>query len=160
MELRKFIATTIREYLNEQEMLNDGFWKKSHEQEIFKQTNNTWTHATYSEKLINNLKNGDDFIGEKEDLTNFNILNKGKFATYVNQYSPNFKKGSIFSGFEKHPFLITTELPNNAFQPNWNSKNYDNFNDSQNVGVLKPEYRKSENFKLWKLNNIGEFELI
>jgi hypothetical protein len=127
---------------------------------LFKQTPNTWTHTTYSEDLINQLKSGGNFIGNKEDLTKFNIPNKGPFATFVNQHSPNFKKGSIFQGFEQHPYLITTELPDEAFQPNWNSRNYDNFEDSQNVGVLKPQYRDSKNFKLWKKNKDNQFELI
>jgi hypothetical protein len=157
--MKKFIKTTIREFILEKEV-NEGFFDMFKTKEIFKENPNIWTHTTYSEELINHLKNGGDFIGNKEDLTKFNVPDKGRFAEYVNQHSPNFKKGSIFHGFEQHPYLITTDLPDEAFQPNWNSKNYDNFNDSQNVGVLKPEYRESKNFKLWKKNKNNEFELI
>ena len=158
-DLKQFIKTTIREFIEEKE-INEGMFNRFKRNEIFKQKPNIWTHTTYSDELINHLKYGGDFIGKKEDLSKFNIPIKGSFATFVNQHSPNFKKGSIFQGFEQHPYLITTELPDSAFQPNWNSKNYDNLNDSQNVGVLKPEYRESKNFKLWKRNNKGEFELI
>lgn len=158
-DLKQFIKTTIREFLNKQE-LKEGLFDRFKGNEIFKLKPNIWTHTTYSEELINHLKDGGDFIGKKEDLTKFNIPIKGSFATFINQHSPNFKKGSIFQGFEQHPYLITTDLPDDAFQPNWNSKNYDNFRDSQNVGVLKPEYRNSKNFKLWKSNKNNEFELI
>jgi hypothetical protein len=158
-DLRNFIKRTIREFIEEQQ-LNEGLFDRFKKNEIFKQNPNIWTHTTYSEELINHLKSGGDFIGKKEDLSKFNVPDKGSFATSVNQHSPNFKKGSIFHGFELHPYLITTDLPDDAFQPNWNSKNYDNFNDSQNIGVLKPGYRGSENFKLWKKNKNNEFELI
>ena|ERR1035437_8030353 len=157
-DFKQFIKTTIREFFEEQELKEvfDRFKRTI----IFKQNPNIWTHTTYSEELINHLKNDGDFIGNKEDLNKFNIPIKGSFATFTNQHSPNFKKGSVFQGFEQHPYLITTELPDEAFQPNWNGKNYDNLKDSQNVGVLKPEYRGSENFKLWKMNKNGDFELI
>lgn len=145
--------------------MNEGFFDRFKSKPktnpiIFKQTPNTWTHATWSEELINHLKNGGKFIGKKEDLNQFNVPQKGSFAVFVNQYSPNFKKGSIFHGFESNDFLITTELPDEAFQPNWNAKNYNNFQESQNVGVLKPEYRDSKYFKLWKKNKDNQFELI
>lgn len=140
--------------------INENFLNFFRKDKKLKLTPNIWTHSTHSEDLIKHLKSGGDFISKKEDLSKFNVPDKGKFATYVNQFSPNFKKGSIFSGFETHPFLITTELPDDAFQPNWNSKNYDNLIDSQNVGVLKPEYRKSKHFKLWRKNKNGDYILI
>jgi hypothetical protein len=140
--------------------LDEGIFDRFKKKEIFKQRPNIWTHLTDSEELVNNLKSGHDFIGKKELLTKFNVPMKGAFATYVNQHSPNFKKGSIFQGFEQHSYLITTELPDEAFQPNWNRRNYDNLTDSQNVAVLKPEYRDAKYFRLWKLNKNNEFELI
>lgn len=158
-DLNQFIKTTIREFIEEREII-EGIFDRFKRTEIFKQKPNIWTHTTYSDELINHLKSGGNFVGKKEDLSKFNIPDKGTFATYVNQHVPNFKRGLIFQGFELHPYLITTELPDSAFQPNWNSKNYSNLKDSQNVGVLKPEYRDSKNFKLWKRNNEGEFELI
>lgn len=156
---KKFIKTKIRDFVEEQE-LHESIFDRFKKNKIFKQNPNTWTHATYSEELINHIKSGGDFIGKKEDLSEFNIPIKGKFNVYTNQHSPNFKKGSIFQGFETHPYLITSELPDESFQPNWNGKNYDNLKDSQNVGVLKPEYRESKHFILWKRNKNGEFELI
>jgi len=166
--LREFIKKEVRNCLDENNSINEGLFdmfKKSKpvkQAEIFKQTPSIWTHATWSEDLINRLLKGEPFIGEKEDLSKFNVPNVGKFGTLMNNHAPNFKKGSIFHGFETHEYLITTELPDEAFQPNWNRKNYDNLEDSQNVAVLKPDvkYRKAENFKLWKKNNKGEFELI
>lgn len=146
--------------LEEINNIDENFLDRFKKVEIFNQKPNIWTHATDSIELINSLKSGKDFIGHKEDISKFNILDKGKFATYVNQHAPNFKKGDIFSGFELKPYLITTELNDDAFQPNWNSKNYNNLRDSQNVGVLKPEYRKASNFKLWQKNKNNKFELI
>lgn len=121
-------------------------------------TPKTWTHATSSEDLITKLKKGEKFIGKKEDLSKFNIPDKGPFATYTNQHAPNFKKGGLFKGYEITPYLITTELGDEAFQPNWNAKNYDSLEDSSNVGVLKPDYRDAKNFKLWKRNKKGDYE--
>lgn len=157
--LKQFIRTTLHEFV-EGEKMDEGLFDRFKRKEIFKQKPNIWTHATHSEELIKHLKSGGDFISKKEDLNKFNKPIKGSFSTFVNQHSPNFKKGSIFRGFEQYPYLITTDLPDTAFQPNWNSKNYDNFKDSQNVGVLKPNYRNSKHFKLWKKNKNNEFELI
>lgn len=157
--LRKFVKSTLLNLIEEHE-INEGILDRFKKKIIFKQKPNIWTHTTYSKELMDHLKNGGDFIGKKEELDKFNIPDKGNFATYINQHSPNFKKGSIFQGFEQYPYLITTELPDYAFQPNWNSKNYDNLIDSQNVGVLKPEYRNSNNFNLWNKNKDGEFELM
>lgn len=109
-----------------------------------------WVHSTYEKDLINSLLSGKDYIGKKEDINKFNVPDKGTFSMSINQHAPNFVKGRIFSGFEANPYLITTELEDDAFQPNWNRKNYDNLKDSNNVAVLKPEYRKSKNFKLWE----------
>ena len=142
------------------DFLDEGFFDKLRGKELFKQKSNIWTHSTSSEDLINRLLRGDDFIGKKEDLNDFNVPQKGSFATFVNQYAPNFKKGSIFHGFDRHPYLITTDLPDEAFQPNWNSRNYDSFKDSANVGVLKPDYRKAEHFKIWKRTKDGNYELL
>jgi len=158
-DLKRFIKKTVREVIKEQEQ-NEGLFDRFKSKEVFKQKPNIWTHTTYSDELFNHLLNGGDFVGAKEDLTKFNVPNKGPFATFVNQHAPNFKKGSIFHGFETHPYLITTELPDEAFQPNWNSRNYDNLEDSQNVGALKPDYRGAKNFKLWKKNKNRQFELV
>lgn len=128
-------------------------FKKDKEEVLTKDqviNSNTWTHATWNPKLINHLLGGKDFIGNKEDLKDFNVPQKGPFATFVNRNAPNFLKGDIFHGFEANSYLITTDLDDEAFQPNWNGRNYDNFKDSANVGVLKPEYRDAKNFKLWK----------
>ena len=123
----------------------------------FKLTPNTWTHLTSSEELMKDLKKGKKFIGKKEDLSKFNIQDKGSFRTSTNQEAPNFKKGGIFSGYEASPYLITTELGDEAFQPNWNARNYDNLGDSNNVGVLKPTYRDAKHFKLWKRDKKGQY---
>ena len=140
--------------------LSEGVFDRFKKKEIFKQAPNIWTHATDSEELIKHLASGKDYIGAKEDLSKFNIPSKGLFTSYTNQHAPNFKKGSIFYGYEHKPYLITTTLPDTAFQPNWNSKNYDSLEASSNVGVLKPEYRAANNFKLCKKNVNKEFELV
>ena len=143
--------------------LNEGFldsFKKKSGPEILTITPNTWVHTTSSKELINHLKNGGDYIGEKENLNDFNVPKKGSFASFVNANAPNFKKGGLFAGFELNPYYITTELPDSAFQPNRNAKNYDTLQQSDNVGVLKPEYRKSLNFKLWQRTKDGKYTLI
>ena len=154
----------LKLYLNEDDYLSQlkNFFRPNKKQQTFRLEDivspNTWTHATLSDELMNTLKQGNSFIGKKEDLRKFNIPHKGPFATFVNQHSPNFLKGGIFHGFKLHPYLITTELPDEAFQPNWNSKNYNSFEESANVGVLKPDYRNASNFRLWK--KVGDNEYI
>jgi len=111
----------------------------------------TWTHATWSSELINSLLSGKPYITKKEDIKKFNVpIKKVHGRDQANIYSPNFKKGDIFQGYESNPYLITTDLDDEAFQPNWNGINYDDFNDSQRVGVLRPDYRDAKHFKLWR----------
>jgi hypothetical protein len=142
------------------EGLFDRFKKKPVEKEIYKDAPNIWTHTTYSEELIKHLLDGGKFLGAKEDLKQFNKPVKGTNRIFVNTYAPNFKKGSIFPGYEVKDYLITTQLPDSAFQPNWNNTNYDSLKDSQDIAVLRPQYRDADNFKLYKKNSEGNFELI
>lgn len=153
----------------EEKPLNEGFFDKIKQsiksvgggkKVMFKMTPDTWAHATRSKELVDLLLSGKDFVGEKEDLIKFNVPIVGPFAKYDNKDSPNFVKGRLFHGYDKHPYLITTELPDEAFQPNWNSRNYDDLDKSSNVAVLKPEYRDAKNFKLWNRNQDGVYELI
>lgn len=148
----KSISTdNIYEMIKFRDLLPSKFRKKIKvfdKKEIVK--SDTWTHATWSEDLINQLLSGKPLIGKKENLKDFNVPKVSPFRTLVNVHAPNFKKGDIFPGFEINKYLITTDLDNNAFQPNWNSVNYDNFENSANVGVLRPEYREAKNFKLWE----------
>lgn len=156
MNLRSYIRKSLTEHLT-----SEGWMDKLKKKEpVLNITPNTWTHATGSKELIVLLKNGNKFIGNKEDLSKFNLPDKGAFRTLTNQHAPNFKKGELFSGFESNPYVITTELPDSAFVPNWNAKNYENFDDSQNVGVLKPEFRDAKYFKLWQRNKNNEYTLI
>lgn len=140
--------------------LNEGFFdkfKKPKSVEKLQITPNTWTHATAFKDLMDHLNNGGDFIGVKEKLNDFNVVNKGSFRSSVNRHAPYFKKGEIFSGYEVSHYLITTLLGDEAFQPNWNGTNYDNLKDSTNVGVLKPEFRDASNFKLWVRTEDGDY---
>ncbi len=136
-------------------LLPDRFKKKEKvldKKEVVK--SDTWTHSTWSADLINHLLSGKPYIGKKEKLDDFNVPLTGFLKGKTNINSPNFKKGEIFSGFESNKYLITTDLDDKAFQPNWNGSNYDALDKSQNVGVLKPEYRDAKNFKFWKRVNI------
>lgn len=123
-------------------------------------TPTTWTHATNSDQLVQRILSGEPFIGRQEDLSRFNRPDKGTFTTYTNQHAPNFKRGSLFSGYEISDYIITTDLPETAFQPNWNATNYDTFDQSQQVGVLRPQYRAVSNFKVWRRMDTGAYELM
>jgi len=72
-DFKQVIKTKIREFIEQQEF-NEGIFDRFKRNEIFKQKPNIWTHATSSDELINHLKSGGDFIGEKEDLSKFKKL--------------------------------------------------------------------------------------
>ena len=157
-ELDQLIESKVKQMISEFDF--NIFKKKKPEPIIFHMEPNIWTHMTSSDELIDHLKRGDDFIGHNEDLKMFNVVEKGSFATFVNQNAPNFKKGNIFPGHGSKKYMVTTDLPDYAFQPNWNAKNYNSFHDSQNVGVLRPNYRDAKYFKLWVRNKDSKYELI
>jgi hypothetical protein len=84
MELRKFIATTICEYLNEQQILNEG-------------ASDILYHFTYMNNLFNILKNNElsltAAIGSKSDYN----INKNKFyyLSTTRSKSSGYKKGDV-----------------------------------------------------------------
>lgn len=144
-------------------LLPSRFKKKKEEEKLFDKDevikSDTWTHSTWNPELINHLLSGKDYVGKKEDLKDFNVVNKKVHGKdQANIHAPNFKKGSIFQGYEANPYLITTDLDDKAFQPNWNGINYDDLNDSSNVAVLRPEYRDAKHFKLWKRVGVEDKE--
>ena len=55
---------------------------------------------------------------------------------------------------DKYPikWLVTTDLPDDAFQPNINGGNTDTLEKSHDIGVLKPQHRDIKNFKFYKYN--------
>ena len=154
-----FINMILLKSLHEQSFW-DRFKRTKPETETLTITPTTWTHATNSEELVQRILSGQPYVGRKEDLNQFNRPNRGSFATYVNQHAPNFKRGGVFSGYEISDYIITTELPETAFQPNWNATNYDSFDASQQVGVLRPQYRAASNFKVWRRTASGPYELM
>jgi hypothetical protein len=112
-------------------------------------TPTTWVHVTRDLLPFQLIVKTGKFIGKDEDLSQFNVTTQGKFRNFVNHKSLYFKKGSMFPGYEANNHIITTDLPDTAFQPNRNGINYDSLDKSDDVAVLKPEYRYAKNFKFW-----------
>ncbi len=141
------------DFLKESNFLSNIFNKK----EKLEMTADTWTHGTWSMEIIEAIKKTGKFIGKKENLDDFNKEFKGSFRVQTNLHAPNFYKGGFFHGYENAAYLITTTIGDDAFQPNWNAKNYNTLEESQNVGVLKPEFRDLKNFKFWKNDDNGGY---
>ena len=137
--------------------------------EVYKDDPSTWTHVTSREETIQQIKHKKAFFGPNESPSDFQYeINKGISANKQNQNSPNFYKGSIYPGAEGTAYLIAFKAkqtyPGDDFEsqdwkevdypliPNGNRVNRVSFKKSNNIGVLKPEYRGINNFTLYKYN--------
>jgi hypothetical protein len=129
-----------------------GFYKDSK----LELTNDTWTHATDSMDSIKNIINSGKFINKDEELDNFDKPETKGYETTVNKNAPYFRKGGLFGGYQSKKYLITTDLPDNSFQPNKNGRNEDDFDETEGIGVLKPDRRDAGNFRFWEIVN-GEY---
>jgi hypothetical protein len=137
--------------------------------EIYRDDSNTWTHVTDRSETIEAIKKAKAFWGINEDASDFSYeINKGISANKQNQNSPNFYKGKLYPGTEGTLYLITLKVtksfPGDNFEsndwktvdypliPNGNRVNRISFKKSDNIGILKPEFRGIKNFKFYQYN--------
>ena len=115
-----------------------------------------WTHATKSKEALKTWDKGKKIVGRGEDLSKFTRqIDQGTFTlSKSNQNSPNFKKGSLFSGsVPKDKSFLITRKGSQGFIPNLNKVNLSSFKGtrgSAGVGVLKPGSRSTKNLKYWQ----------
>ena len=138
----------------------------------FVQKPEIWTHLSPAPEIIPNIVKTGKWIPPGENLFQFttkvntppvgmDLSNIGLSITKQNAKSPYFQKGKFFSPAQtKDKFLVTTNLPESAFQPNVHYTNYSTFEQSRNVGVLKPQFRDMKNFNFYLQGDDGAFYLL
>ena len=137
--------------------------------DVYPKDNDTWTHTTSRDEVIELIKSKGKWLGINEDLDEFNYtINSKKLSIdKQNPNVPNFKKGEIYADYYLK-YLITIKpkqrYPGDNFEslnwkevdypliPNLSRVNRKSFANSSKVGVLKPEYRDKKNFKFYKYN--------
>ena len=152
------------------DILNELTSKKPIE---YKDNPNTWTHLTNRPETIKIIKKAKAFWGINERADEFSYeINKGLSGNRQNPNSPNFYRGKLYPGTEGIQYLITfnssKSFPGNNFEsndwstvdypliPNGNRVNRISFQKSDNIGILKPEFRDIKNFKFYKYNNVSK----
>jgi hypothetical protein len=130
----------------------------------FVQQPNVWTHLTNAPEIIPNIVKTKKWITPGEKLENFStVVNNSDGVLSLsreNWLSPNMQLGKFFPGGGTEKFLVTSKLPKTAFQPNVNRANWSTFEQSRNVGVLKPEFRGIENFNFYMKGDDGAYYLL
>ena len=117
-----------------------------------------WTHATKSKEALKTWDKGKKIVGRGEDLNKFTRqIDQGTFTlSKSNQNSPNFKKGSLFSGsVPKDKSFLVTRKGSQGFIPNLNKVNLSSFKGtrgSAGVGVLKPGSRSTKNLQYYQFD--------
>ena len=92
------------------------------------------------------LKNFDTSIQSKDKITGSSFV-----TARQNEGTPMFIKGRLYDKNKPSKYLMTTELPDNAFIPNREYVNLPSFTASKGAGVLKPTeaIRNIKNYKFW-----------
>lgn len=146
----------LREMIEDLEIPQDAYTGK-----VYSNSPNVWTHVTRHDAAIEDIKRKGKWLSRGEDLNHFvygTEHTKGKkfHLAKDNKNSVYMKKGELYISepSEKYPikWLITTDLPDDAFQPNINGGNTDTLEQSHDIGVLKPEYRAIKNFQFYRYN--------
>ena len=128
---------------------------------VYSNSSNIWTHVSRHDGIIEDIKKKRKWIGKHEDLSWFrygteHTKDKKFYLSKDNKSSVYMQKGELYISepTEKYPikWLVTTDLPDDAFQPNINGGNTDTLKQSHNIGVLKPEYRDIKNFEFYRFN--------
>lgn len=146
----------------------------------YRDGDNIWTHGTNRDETISTIKSTKKFFGPGETAGSFEYdINKGLSPNRQNYNSPNFFRGKLYPGVENSKYLITFEpkqkYPGDDFDsenwsnvdypliPNGNRMNRRSFKKSDNIGIIKPEYRDIKNFKFYKkdpnTNQFVEFDI-
>ena len=154
MELRKFIATTIREYLNEQHLnndikLNDNFYKwfanskmigSGGIPEIFRHSTNDEISVFDKSKLgINGISYGIGFYFEKltDKITTFGHLGNIKNDCFLKIEKPYISRGHLYENFfikeasndEKKYIYDNTNMLKKMYKDNyWDNSNEKDLN--------------------------------
>lgn len=134
--------------------------------DVYQNDADTWVHATSRDEVINSIKSKGKWLGINEDLNEFNYTINAQ-----NPNVPNFYKGAIYAGYDQK-YLITLrpkqKYPGDDFESlNWKEVDYPlipnsarvnqkSFKDSKKIGVLKPEYRDSDNFRFYQYDNASK----
>ena len=160
-QLKQIIKEEIRKVLNEDKPIE------------YKDDSNTWTHLTPNVESIEKIQKSKAFWGINEHANEFNYeINKGLSGNKQNQNSPNFYRGKLYPGAEGAQYLITFKstksFPGDDFEsndwknvdypliPNGNRTNRISFKKSNNIGILKPEFRDIKNFKFYKYDGVSK----
>ena len=146
----------LREIVEDLEIPQEAYTGK-----VYSNSSNIWTHVSRHDEIIEDIKKKRKWVSINEDLSSFvygTEHTKGKkfYLSKDNKSSAYMQKGTLYISepTEKYPikWLITTDLPDDAFQPNINGGNTDTLKQSHNIGVLKPEYRDIKNFEFYRFN--------
>jgi len=139
------------------------------ENNMYQNDNDTWTHTTNKDEVIKLIKSKGKWLGINEDPSEFNYtINTKLSADKQNPNVPNFLKGEIYPG-STQKYLITIKpkqrYPGDSFEslnwkevdypliPNSNRVNRKTFAISRKIGVLRPEYRDSDNFRFYQYDD-------
>jgi hypothetical protein len=150
------LLSILREVVEDLEVPQDAYTGK-----VYNNSPNVWTHVSRHDGVIEDIKKKRKWISRDEDLAHFvygtDHLKGKKFSlSKDNKSSIYMKKGALYISepSEKYPikWLVTADLPDDAFQPNINGGNTDSLEKSHDIGVLKPEYRDIKNFEFYKYN--------
>jgi hypothetical protein len=139
------------------------------ENNVYQNDNDTWTHTTNKDEVIKLIKSKGKWLGINEDPSEFNYtINTKLSGDKQNTNVPNFLKGGIYPGATQK-YLITIKpkqkYPGDNFESlNWKEVDYPlipngfrvnkkSFAASRNIGVLRPEYRDSDNFRFYQYDD-------
>lgn len=140
--------------------------------DVYQNDADTWVHATSRDEVINSIKSKGKWLGINEDPSEFSYTINPKISgDRQNSNVPNFNKGAIYAGYDQK-YLITLKpkqkYPGDDFESlNWKEVDYPlipnsgrfnkkSFKDSSKIGVLKPEYRDSDNFRFYQYDNASK----
>ena len=150
------LLSILREVVEDLEVPQDAYTGK-----VYSNSPNVWTHVSIHDGVIEDIKKKRKWISRDEDLAHFvygtdHLKGKRFSLSKDNKSSIYMKKGALYVSepSDKYPikWLVTTDLPDDAFQPNINGGNTDTLEQSHDIGVLKPEHRDIKNFEFYKYN--------
>ena len=162
MESTKIEAQQIKRKIKEitERALEPGINEKITLEELNEP--DTFTHRTMSKDAITTWADGDQVIGKKEDLNDFdsrvpkNPLEAAAKKEGFNRQSPNFQKGGVYSGKVKPGEFVVVTKGDNKFIPSASFQNRETFEKSGGISTLKPDSRQLSNFDLYQVNENGE----
>ena len=126
---------------------------------------NSWTHKTRSKEAIENWANSGRVVGANEDVDAFNAEpNESLMDAQTkeqNRQSPNFQKGKVYGSGTKDVaggYVIVSKdgkILDGDVVPNSGFVNQSNLDESNGIGVLRPDSRSIDNFDVYSVNEDG-----